>query len=346
MFENFHGNVEAQRVLAGMIASQRMPQTILLAGPEGIGKATLARRFAAAIVGHGEQIEKDDLSLPANLDVIAEREKWTAEKRNEDPILFNTHADFVTFCPEGPLRQLSIPQMRELKARAQYGPLKGPRKVFLIDQIDRANEQAANSLLKTLEEPPPYLIIVATATNAYDLLPTIRSRSVPIYLTPLAKPEMAAFAAEKGLKDVERRLALAAGSPGLAMSLELGVYDKRRAQMLALLGAACGMLPWGDWAKTSEALNASRSEKLENHLKVLYLLLEDLLLIRCEARNAALRNYDIRRELEGLARVITFDWIQKAVRKTDELVDLLRRNIQKGIALDAMVLELRGKIQL
>ena len=79
MFENFHGNVEAQRVLEGMIASQRMPQTILLAGQEGIGKATLARRFAAAILGHAEQIEKDDLSLPANLDVIAEREKWTAE---------------------------------------------------------------------------------------------------------------------------------------------------------------------------------------------------------------------------------------------------------------------------
>ncbi len=346
MFENFHGNVEAQRVLQGMITSQRMPQTILLAGPEGIGKATLARRFAAAIVGHAAQIEKDDLSLSANQDVIAEREKWTAEKRNEDPILFNTHSDFVTFCPEGPLRQLSIPQMRALKERAQYGPLKGPRKVFLIDQIDRANEQAANSLLKTLEEPPPYLIIVATATNAYDLLPTIRSRSVPIYLTPLSKPEMAAFAAEKGLKDVERRVALAAGSPGLAMSLELTVYDKRRAQMLALLGAACGMLPWGDWAKTSEALNASRSEKLENHLKVLYLLLEDLLLIRCEARNATLRNFDVQRELEGLARVVTFDWIQKAVRKTDELVDLLRRNIQKGIALDAMVLELRGKVQL
>ena len=106
------------------------------------------------------------------------------------------------------------------------------------------------------------------------------------------------------------------------------------------------MLPWGDWAKTSEALNASRSEKLENHLKVLYLLLEDLLLIRCEAPNATLRNFDIQRELEGLARVITFDWIQKAVRKTDELVDLLRRNIQKGIALDAMVLELRGRAQL
>lgn len=346
MFENFHGNVEAQRILEEMIRGQRMPQTLLLAGPEGIGKATLARRFGAAILGHGEQIEQDDLSLEKNQEVIAEREKWTAEKRNEDPILFNSHPDFVTFCPEGPLRQISIPQMRLLKERAQFGPLKGPRKVFLIDQIDRANEQAANSLLKTLEEPPEYLVIVATASNAYDLLPTIRSRSVPIYLTPLSQSEMAAFAREKGLKDVERRVALAAGSPGLAMSLDLAAYDKRRAQMLALLGAACGMLPWGDWAKTSEALNASRTERLENHLKVLYLLLEDLLLLRCEARNATLRNFDVRRELEGLARVISFEWIQKAVRKTDELVDLLRRNIQKGIALDAMVLELRGSTRL
>ncbi len=346
MYENFHGNAEAQRVLQEMVRGQRMPQTILLAGPEGIGKATLARRFAASIVGHPELIEQDDLSLEKNQDVIAEREKWTAEKRNEDPILFSSHPDFLTFCPEGPLRQISIPQMRVLKERAQYGPLKGPRKVFLIDQIDRANEQAANSLLKTLEEPPEYLIIVATATNSYDLLPTIRSRSVPIYLTPLNKAEMAAFAQEKGLKDVDRRVALAAGSPGLAMSIDLQAYDKRRAQMLALLGAACGLLPWADWAKTSEALNASRSEKLENHLKVLYLLLDDLLLLRCEARNATLRNFDIQRELDGLVRVITFEWIQKAVKKTDELVDLLRRNIQKGIALDAMVLELRGSVRL
>ena len=346
MFENFHGNAEAQRVLQEMVRGQRLPQTILLAGPEGIGKATLARRFAASIVGHPELIEQDDLSLASNQEVIAEREKWTAEKRNEDPILFNSYPDFVTFCPEGPLRQISIPQMRVLKERAQYGPLKGARKVFLIDQIDRANEQAANSLLKTLEEPPAYLIIVATATNAYDLLPTIRSRSVPIYLTPLHEAEMAGFAREKGLKDAARRIALAAGSPGLAMSLDLQAYDKRRAQMLALLGAACGMLPWADWAKTSEALNASRTEKLENHLKVLYLLLDDLLLLRCQARNAKLRNFDIERELGGLAQAINFAWIQKAVKKTDELVDLLRRNIQKGIALDSMVLELRGSVRL
>ncbi|MEO6760168.1 MAG: DNA polymerase III subunit delta', partial [Saprospiraceae bacterium] len=138
----------------------------------------------------------------------------------------------------------------------------------------------------------------------------------------------------------KRRIALAAGSPGAAVSLDLGVYDKRRAAMLALLGAASGVLPWADWAKQSEALNAARSEKLENYLKVLYLLLEDLLWIRYNPA-APLKNFDIRRELEGLSNVIEFEWIRKAVRKTDELLDLLRRNIQRGIALDAWVVELR-----
>src|SRR6202041_73531 len=113
---------------------------------------------------------------------ITAREKMPAEKRNDDPLFFGTHPDFLTFAPEGPLRQIGIPQMRLLKERAQYKPLHRGRRVFLIDQVDRAGEQAANSLLKTLEEPPDHLVVIMTAANAYDLLPTIRSRAVPFQL--------------------------------------------------------------------------------------------------------------------------------------------------------------------
>src|SRR5947209_677656 len=178
MFPDFHGNSAAAEALHALSQQQRIPQTILLDGPDGIGKATLVRRFAAALLGGAEKIEQDDLSLPKNVEIVADREKWVAEKRNEDPLLFATHPDFVTFPPDGPLRQLSIPQMRLLRERAQLKPLRGRRRVFLIDHIDRANEQAANSLLKTLEEPPEHLIVFMTAENPYDLLPTIRSRSV------------------------------------------------------------------------------------------------------------------------------------------------------------------------
>src|SRR5215472_14299941 len=224
MFENFHGNQVVARTLHAMSQQERIPQTILLDGPEGVGKATLARRFAAALLGGTGKIEQDDLSLEFNATTIAEREKWPADKRNDDPLLFSTHPDFVTFPPDGPLRQITIEQMRLLKERAQFKPLHGARRVFLIDRIDRANEQAANSLLKTLEEPPAHLIVIMTAENAYDLLPTIRSRAVPFLFTPLSPEEMEQFARARELDRAERRIALAAGSPGVALSLDLDAY--------------------------------------------------------------------------------------------------------------------------
>jgi DNA polymerase-3 subunit delta' len=340
MFENFWGNAAVCEALEQMVEGGRLSQTLLFSGTEGLGKATLARRVAARLMAHPELIEKDDLSLPDNLETIAAREKWTAEKRNDDPLQFATHPDFVTFPPDGPLRQISIPQTRLLRESAQYLPHKGSRRVFLIDHVDRANDQAANSLLKTLEEPPPHLIIIMTAENAYDLLPTIRSRAVPFYFAPLAPEEMREFVRTRALDQPDRRIALAAGSPGIAMSLDLEAYDKRRAAMLVLLKAAAGATPFGAWIPVGEAIGRSKSEKLELYLKVLYELLRDLLLLH--EGTGEIRNQDIRRELESLAGKVQFRWIRKAVQRVDEVAMLLRRNIQKTIALDALILELRN----
>src|SRR5271165_4002365 len=193
MFESFHGNSTIAQVLFGMARQGRIPQTILLDGAEGVGKATLARRFAATLLGDAGKIERDDLSLESNAAIIADREKWPSDKRNDDPLMFSTHPDFITFAPDGPLRQISIPQARLLKERAPFLPHHGKRRVFLIDHVDRANDQAANSLLKTLEEPPPHLILIMTAENAYDLLPTIRSRAVPFQFAPLSTDELREF---------------------------------------------------------------------------------------------------------------------------------------------------------
>jgi DNA polymerase-3 subunit delta' len=340
MFENFWGNRHAVQSIEQMLDQDRLSQTLLFSGPEGVGKATLARRLGARLLGHPEQIEHDDLSLPHNLETVAGREKWPAEKRNEDPLLFASQPDFETFPPDGPLRQISIQQTRLLRERAQFLPNHGSRRVFLIDHVDRANDQAANSLLKTLEEPPPHLIVIMTAENAYDLLPTIRSRAVAIHFTPLSSEEMREFVEARGLDQPERRVALAAGSPGLAVSIDLETYDKRRAAMLALLKVAAGATPFSTWVPISEAIGRSRSEKLDLYLKVLYDLLRDLLVLH--ESEGEIRNQDIRRELEILAAKLQFAWIRKAVGHVDEIAQLVRRNIQKTIALDSLIVTLRA----
>jgi DNA polymerase-3 subunit delta' len=146
-----------------------------------------------------------------------------------------------------------------------------------------------------------------------------------------------------GLDNAERRVALAAGSPGLAASWDLEAYDKRRESMLGLLETAGGAAPFAAWARHAEKIAAARSDKLEAYLKVLYLLLEDLLHVR--EGSGRLRNIDVRERLVALAEKLPrgkpgFDWMRDAIRRMDELVEMLRRNIQKGIALDALVLEL------
>lgn len=344
-FPNFFGNTGVADTLAHMIRSERIPQTILLDGPDGVGKATLARRFATELLqradpASAQKIENDDLSLPHNLELIAEREKLASDKRADDPLYFSTHPDFLTFAPDGPLRQIAIQQMRLLKERAAMKPLRGRWRVFLIDHIDRANEQAANSLLKTLEEPPEHLILLLTAENPYDLLPTIRSRSVQFHLGPLHPAEMSEFLRGRGLDGDPRLVSLAAGSPGAAVAMDLEAFDRRRAAMWTLLEAAAGKAPFADWMKHSESIAARKTEKLEYYLNILYLLLEDLLVL--QSGGDAVRNSDLREELQSLAVRVSFAWIRQAVAKTDELVELLRRNIQKGIALDSLVLELRS----
>ena len=96
--------------------------------------------------------------------------------------------------------------------------------------------------------------------------------------------------------------------------------------------------PFSAWAKVSESLG--RTDKLENHLNVLYTLLEDILYL--QNATGEIRNADVQKDLDGIASHVSFDWLRPLSEEVDELVEFLRRNIQKSIALDALVAELRG----
>ncbi len=339
--ENFAGNAPTRALLEGIAETGRIPQSILLCGPEGVGKATLARRFAALLLGDAEKIEADDLSLPANRERLEERLALASDKRADDPVFFASHPDFLTFPPEGPLRQISIQQMRLMKEHAQFNPLKGSRRVFLIDEIDRANEQAANSLLKILEEPPPFLLIIGTSTNPYELLPTIRSRSVLLFLNRLTDEEVRDVLRAKGVPpgELDARARLSAGCPGRALTLDLDAYRMRADAMMTLLEAAANRKPFGEWLRVSEGSVSKKAERLEEYLEILISLLQDLLHLR--ANGPVLRHPEYRDSLAAMASTLELGWIVKAAAGASRIDRLLRRNIQKNVALDDYLLELQ-----
>jgi DNA polymerase-3 subunit delta' len=349
MFDTFLGNARIVAGLRRMASEDRLPQTLLFAGPEGVGKATLARLLAAALnceraagpdpcgrCSICRRILADDLSLPEYRKLFEERARLAPEKRKDAPLIVSSYPEFLTFPPDGPLAQISIDQIRKLKDYAQYGPSQGRRRLFLIDQADRMDPAAANSLLKTLEEPPPYLILVLTATNAFDLLPTIRSRAVPFHFAPLTREEMERFLAGRSeiAPSVRARLvAWGQGSPGRALAMDIEAFERRRRAMLALLsGRFAELLPY------TEAIGRSKQEKLEAQLDALYGLLRDVLCLKHGSPN--LVNEDLQEELAGLAARVDVDWLEEAVARVDELNNLIRRNIQKQIALEALAVSL------
>jgi DNA polymerase-3 subunit delta' len=285
-----------------------------------------------------------DLSLESFQKMLIEREKMTSSERGERPLILSTHPDFLIFPPDGPMQLITIEQARQLRAAARFGPSEGKRRVFLIDHADRSNDEAANSLLKTLEEPAPSLTLILTAENPYELLPTIRSRSIPFYFAPLSASEMDRFfGARPEIPENERPLlrGWAQGSPGRALSLNREEYVERREAMLALVRTALGKASFAELLVFTEAAGRRTQEKLELQAEALVVLLEDMLQLRFGS-GAALVNEDIRAELEDTARSIPFEWFEKACGRLLELDELRRRNIQKQLALEALALELRA----
>jgi DNA polymerase-3 subunit delta' len=357
LFSNFIGNAEIVQSLRQMIAENRLPQTLLFTGPRGVGKATLARLLAAAmncLTSPGEpcgqcsnckRLLAADLSLDEFQKMLAEREKLTSAQRGDSPLIVSTHPDFLIFPPDGPMQIITIEQARQLRAAARFGPSEGKRRIFLIDHADRANDEAANSLLKTLEEPAPALTLILTAENPYELLPTIRSRSIPFYFAPLSPAEMDRFFQSRPEISGPQRPRLrgwAQGSPGRALSLNVDDYLQRRDAMLALLKTSLGLGSFAELIAFTEARRAQ--EKLELQAESLTTLLEDLLHLRFGSQEP-LVNDDIRPELDKIARAIPFDWFEKACTRLIELEEWRRRNIQKQLALEALALELRASVR-
>jgi DNA polymerase-3 subunit delta' len=360
-FDEFLGNAGAVEHLRMAVAAGRLPHSMILAGAAGSGKYSLALMLAmavecerqprdlwsngqslAAFCGHcrnctriGQAAELDEAVAAA----VAAREELRETDKKETRVLIQPHPDVLILPPDPPQLLVKLGQVRTLIQSSHYLPSEAPKKIFIITSASLMKE-AANSLLKVLEEPPPSVHILLLAENPSELLPTIRSRCALVRLgaLPIEEMEMVVGARRPELPPKQRELIarLAQGAAGQALSFDLATYTAARADALFLLRNAAQEPDHTALFKMTESYRAGAEgqQKTASLLRALSLLMEDLLLLSAGTPELV-RNIDLRAELEKLSEVLTFAWIESAVRGMDQVYTGMRRNLLRSLALDS-----------
>jgi len=201
-------------------ADGRVPGALLLLGPAGIGKRTLAEAFASRLL----------CAVPVDGDACGGCAQCTR-------VAAGTHPDFRLVARDEERRDIRIEQVRDLTRWLVLHPLMATRKVGIIDEAHCLNANGQNALLKTLEEPPASAVLILTASSAGALLPTVRSRCQVVRLDPLPADAVARVLATQGMAAEQlRTLApLAEGSVGRALELAGESESQARARILDAL---------------------------------------------------------------------------------------------------------------
>jgi DNA polymerase-3 subunit delta' len=233
---------------------------------------------------------------------------------------------------------VKVDQVRHVIHEIYYKPVEGRERVYIFSDADFMKE-AANSLLKILEEPPDFATIFLLTDNPSALLPTIRSRCMHLRLSPVAASEVEQYLSKvrPELNPKERSLVarICGGGLGRARGFDLAAYVAARQDALTMLGPAMGAREHSDLFRVTDTYRAGAEgkAKTEQLIRVTYSLLEDMLFLR-SGTPELLRNQDIQAELARMAAGVDFDWIVAAVQKLGELESGMRRNLLRSLALD------------
>jgi DNA polymerase-3 subunit delta' len=361
-FQEFLGNTATVTHLRESVRAGRFPHSLILAGPRGAGKYTLALMLAQA-VNCLNPVESDGLpdfcghctnctriAGSANLEervaeAVAAREDLRETDKRETRILVQTHPDVLVIPPDPPQLLIKLGQVRQAIHAAYYRPPVEARRAFTIFTSSAFMKEAANSLLKVLEEPPDYTSLVLLTENPQELLPTIRSRAVVHRLGALPPAELESLLAARRpeLKPKDRALAarLAEGAVGRALTIDLAAYLLSRQDALIVLRTALREPDYSQLFRATETYRAGADgqEKTIQLLRALGSLLEDLLLT-VAGTPALIRNLDLSAELAALAQGLTVDWVDGAARALVQVEQGMRRNLLRSLSLDAMVVSL------
>jgi len=360
-FSDFHGNAETVHRLRDMLARERFPHAVILSGARGSGKYTLALMLAQAL-NCLAPTETDGLpdfcgqcancrriALAADLDArfaeaVEAREGLRETDKKDTRLFVQTHPDVLIIPPDPPQMMIKVDQVRRVIETIYYRPSEARERVYIFTDSAFMKE-AANSLLKVLEEPPEFATIFLLSENPGELLPTIRSRSMVFHLGAVSVEEVERYLAEQRPEWKPQQRALVArlseGALGRARSFDVDAYVAARADALAMLTSA---LIGGEHTalfKITESYRpgAEGRDKTERLLRTLYSLLRDLMFLGSGAPELV-QNTDIQGQLTKLAESADFDWIASASDRLAEVERGMRRNLLRSLSLDNLGLAL------
>jgi len=356
VFNDFHGNFEVLGRLREMLARDHFPQAVVLAGPASSGKYTLALMLARAMnclsptTSNGlpdfcgtcsnciRIAQSQDLDARF-AEAVEARENLREADRKETRLFVQTHPDVLVIPPDPPQMMIKVDQVRRVIESIYYRPGQARERVYIFTESSFMKE-AANSLLKVLEEPPEFATIFLLTGNAGELLPTIRSRSMIVTLAALSTDEIEHDLARHRQDWTAKQRALAArlsnGAVGAARSFDLAGYTAARTQALTILHTALRGADHSELFKVTETYRAGAEgrDKTERLLRTIYSLLQDLVFLN-SGTPELVRNTDIQAELKRVSEAADFDWIALAADRLNDVERGMRRNLLRSLSLDA-----------
>jgi DNA polymerase-3 subunit delta' len=319
------GHEWAVRLLCGQIESERVRHAYLFTGPQGLGRRTLAIRFAKAL--NCEQ-------PPCPGEPCGECRSCVQVERMQ-------HPDLIIVQSEQRGGTLKVDQVRTLQRSLALSPYEARYKVALLLRFEEANQNAANALLKTLEEPSPQVVLILTAENEELLLPTIVSRCEVLRLRPVPIEQVNGGLQDRwGLPHEQAELLahISNGRPGYAITLHQ--KPKQLEERQRWLDDHYDLLSSSRVERFvyAETLAKMRKELL-NVLMVWLSLWRDVLLYSSGATIPVV-NIDRLAEIEQLASLFGLNAAHRSVADIERTLELLDRNINTRLAMEVLMLDL------
>lgn len=327
-FAKLVGNQRNKEILQRLLKNGRVNSTLIFAGPAGVGKRQFALAFAKAV---------NCQKAPAGAYALDGCDECSVCRR----IDAGGYGDVTVIRPDGQF--IKIAQTREMAEEVYYRPREGRQRFFIIDEADRLREEAANSLLKTLEEPPATSTIILLTARPDALLLTIRSRAQRLNFAALSVVEMEKYLAEnypRPAPDTALLARVTEGRIGQANAVDISTYRQERRTLIELLELLASGNDRYRALKAAEYIGKKEREDFEKELALISSLLRDLFMLAAGRDAGAIVNIDAADRLAPLARKIGLRRLIIWVEKFDQLRARLRININRQIGAEATLLAL------